>query len=426
MSWINPNLNTDNSEQLEELQNEITDIGEFVGYYWKFIQQGPSTITGNNTDGFNASFPIGNDTSFAYSNFQKTNFEIDFVINFATTNNIFVGITENPDLDFAPSSYPSMDCVLYGLLIDQNSSNEALFKILSGVASPTSFKWGTNYKITYDGINLRFFVDNSNVLTYNVNLSPCNIVIGSVYGGVINNIFFTGSSSGEVGANLSDILKNGNSAEGQNILDINSITVNTNINLDNLILNANNEIFQYANTTDTGLIFDTVINPVSLCINTTVNNLTSKVVNGNSSTSILSFSPNKKIDNCTYFTLNFNSLSFTFDRLSVGVSTPETIFIFITDTLDGDFDENEVLNIGYLTPDLNLGSGGNPEFSKNSILLSFFNDTSTPTGKNLYLNIKVNSSSNSFQYKIDTLDFVSQILAQNYFVEIYNTPNVLI
>jgi hypothetical protein len=403
---------------LNELQNEITDIGEYVGYYWSLTPNDSNiTITGSSNN-FNVSSPNGNNTSYAYSNLTRNNnWTITCVCQ--ANSNMFIGIAENLSETFPGSSSPSMQMINYGVLMDTINGVNDLFPIINGVIGVAGdISTGQTLKITYDGITLKFFVDNVEVSAFEktVSLSPIYLVVGSFFGGSIKNITFTGSGSGGGGTqNLEEVLTNGNDGGNLNITNVNNVSLNgdlsilenknlligTNTNQEfkiygsssspqfNLIHNDTNTLIttdilqidqstmtytfgnqELANasiptlkvqgvandTTFEGVILDNVINPPALYINSNLVNATTKIISTGQATSILEINLDEYNLYNNFSTL-LKSLSFTNTILQPNGFSVVAQF-FISDTLNGTFDNSEPLNISWTvamgTPTANI------------------------------------------------------------------------
>jgi hypothetical protein len=223
MSFINPDLT------LLKIENEITNIGEYVGYYWELIPNDNNINVSGSSNNYNVSSPNTNNTSYAYSNLTRNdNWTITCICQ--ANSNMFIGVAENLSENFPNASSPSMQMLKYGVLMDTIEEVNDLFPIVNGVVgSGINITAGQTLKITYDGITLKFFVDNNEVLAFQqiVSISPIYLVVGSFYGGSIKNITFSGSGSGGGGTqNLEEVLTNGNDGGNLNVNNINNLSMN--------------------------------------------------------------------------------------------------------------------------------------------------------------------------------------------------------
>ncbi|HEY9705359.1 MAG TPA: hypothetical protein V6C58_23170 [Allocoleopsis sp.] len=490
MSWINENLQILNLQnEVNELAQEVDNIGQFTGYFLSLVPQNGIGITGSGASGYTITCTDGNNTQWAYSTLTKQIFNITFTINFNSNNNVWVGISESLSDPFVNPSAPSMEYCKYGMLIDQMGGNENLLEIENGIFSSTAYKWGTTYNITYDGTTLKYYVDGVNVISHTTTLTPCYLVLGSFQGGTIDNVNWSGSGgSSSPSTNLAEVLATGNDAQNQDIVEVRNLGVNQVITISNEYDNISMLQFLYEGTDNqdyfalvgstadtgnlsfskynngnllstpleltqtqinlsvptvssssftstgynidisgnTGVCFDNVSNFPNICAITNLSGIDLKPFNANSPTSLLLFKPTTMKEYLNNYTLFFKTLNFTFDILvGSGITQNLNVLLYLSTTLNGDVDNTNPLNIGWTSPNLNFNTGGQPLFNGSNIFTSFFDTTGNMNNNGIYLNVKIVTNNNSQQFQLTDVSIVSQLSALYYGVENYNNPTIL-
>lgn len=430
--------------KINSLQSELDALSVFTGYTYVLNPTGGGLIDGNSFEA-----PQGNNTAYAVSSVnRKEPWTITFNVSSATTNNVFVGVSQDPSRVFPNASSPSMQMVDFGLLIDRNGNNTGLLEIVDGVFAITAYQLGTSYKLTYDGTAITVFINNIQIYTRSVSLNPVYLVVGSFNGGQVDNISFEGDGSGGSGGtlNLQQVLANGDDAGNESIKNVNELTVNggalfgsglsilqnqqirlttdTNQSIqlygspstpqfnithsgdELLTINTSSMVYSFGyqdlnkpsiptlkiqgvanDTTFEGIILDSTINPPSAFIASILTNQTTKNINSGSPTSIL------KIDTGAYnfynaFSSVLTSLSFQNNIVGANPGTSIVALFYLSDTLDGDVDSSTPLYVGFTTSDINpLGGIANVSASK-VVLSNIFNEAAPL----LYLNVKIASA----------------------------------
>jgi hypothetical protein len=464
--------------KINSLQSQLDALSVYTGYTYELISTGGGTVDGNS---FFA--PQGNNTAYAYSSVQRDEpWTITFSVPNVPGNDMFVGITQDITQTFPNPSSPSMAAVEYGLLIDTNN-NQGLFKIIDGQYSTTGYDIGTYYKMVYNGSVISVSIDNIQLYTYPVTLQGVNIVVGSFAGGQINNIVFDGVSTGGGSGsnqNLQQVLAIGNNAGNEDILNVGNFTANKYINIGNQISNSSQLHFYYANGTETGnnfqlvadgtsggqlavqfytgttfnnspvlirsggvivqgsmsaheygvnyngqdgVVFDSLVNLPNVVFNSTVSNATSKIYPTNTATSIYQFDIAGYNEMLNNFTMYFKSLAFQFDVTGGSNANAITVQFFLSDTLNGDFDATNPLNISWTSGNLNIPTGGNPNVNTSKVILGLLSDA-TPLVDGIYLNVKTTSTDPSNTFQLSNLSFETQLTAGFLAVKSF-TPQLL-
>lgn len=391
------------SLQINKLVEEINDIGEYVGYYWSLIPNDNNiTISGSNND-YSVSVPNTNNTSYAYSNLTRNdNWTITCVAQ--ANSNMFIGVAESLSADFPGAFSPSMKMVNYGVLMDTQGAVNDLYPIVNGVLGIAyNITAGQTLKMTYDGITLKFFVDNVEETTFQqtVSIDPIHLVVGSAYGGSIKNITFTGSGSGSGGTlNLEEVLQNGNNANNLDITNLNNlyvsqihknpsgavITINDNVSAQNIYATqgldlAENQAVKFnLSGGDTMNIYADTTNPELQFEYEDENNITTQLLNINKSNMTFTFGE-QDIDDPTIPTLKVQ-----------GVANNIPFEGLVLDT---------VIN----PPNIYINSVINNQTTKNII-------SGTPTSI-LKIDTGVYNYYNCFNSLLKTLSFQNNILSAN-------------
>lgn len=224
---------SNSSAQVSRLANQITQIGEFVGYYYTLTLVGDGQLYNNNA----VSFPHANNSSYCYTSTTKeTTFQGS--ADFGTGLNCFIGISKNLSENYPGSSSPSMKMIDYGLLVNNQGEDPAvLYLIINGVIGSTATSSFTTPVITieYNSDDGKlYFYDGNNELTgftktLGTTIDPYHLVLGSYYGGLVERIIWSGgnnSSLAPIQQNLEQVLAVGNNGGGQSIENV-SILANT-------------------------------------------------------------------------------------------------------------------------------------------------------------------------------------------------------
>lgn len=224
MSYLNPDI------QLNNLNEEIIAIGEYVGYYWDLIPNDASiTVSGENND-FKATVSNGNNTSYAYSSLKRNDL---WSCSCSITDNSYMamGISTNLTASFPNPSAPSMKMMNYGMIVDRQNAN-GCWQVVNGVitGTATTYNVGDVLKMEYNGTTLSYSINDNPVFSnVSVALDSVNLVIASYYGGTAYNISFPGTGGGGGSGstvNLKDVLTNGNNGGNIGMTNVGSITTN--------------------------------------------------------------------------------------------------------------------------------------------------------------------------------------------------------
>jgi hypothetical protein len=87
---------------------------------------------------------------------------------------------------------------------------------------------------------------------------------------------------------------------------------------------------------------------------------------------------------------------------------PIYVQLFLSDTLNGDFDDTNPLNVSWTSPNLNVPTGGNPSVSVDKVLLGFCS-IQTVLDDGVYLNVRTNSTDLTNTFFLESLTFNSQL-----------------
>jgi hypothetical protein len=159
-----------------------------------------------------------------------------------------------------------------------------------------------------------------------------------------------------------------------------------------------------------GLVFDSLVNFPNVLMASSVNNISTKIYPANSAKSILQFNSaiyNEMLNN---FTMYFKTLSFQFDVTGGSNLSPLTVQLFLSDTLDGDFDGSNPLNVSWTSGNVSLTTGGNPNVNTGKVILSMIS-TPPPLVDGIYLNVKTLSTDNNNTFQLQSMSFISQLTA---------------
>jgi hypothetical protein len=244
--------------KINALQQEIEGIGLAVGYFWNFSSSNGLTIDGSDTAS-TISAPDTNNTMYAVANVVRSApWSITTTIN--SDSYMYVGVTTDPTKTFPSPTSPSMVMCDYGFTVNTSNTADAFYSIVSGVETGTAVTCTTGDVVTmnYDGTNITFTINGVVVTGSTIplaTLAPVYLVAGSVYGGSMGPITWsgTGSSSGGGGGtgNLEDVLAAGNNAGNQDILNVKNLSLNNYLNIGNAVGNTSQIHFNYDTGTST-------------------------------------------------------------------------------------------------------------------------------------------------------------------------------
>lgn len=416
------------SIMLNNLIQEINNIGYYTGYLYNLIPVNGAIVSNNNTA---CSFV---DTSQqVYSSVSRnSNWSMSMTVGLNT--NIVLGYSTDLSKVYVGANTIGMQNMDYGILADNQTlgGGMATFYVKGGIYDNntlTSYPNAINtIKINYDGSNLKYYVNNVIVNTISVGIiDDAYLVIGSFNGGSANSITWTGSGSSS-GAlqNLQQVLTVGNDAGNLGIINLSTLNVNNNIECQELeasnqitATNSINAPLLYGNSnklsfasdstknknmdiqtitgsspysgnpvislynqanTKIGQVFDSFFNPSSNSYNFTfTNTLGTKLINPNQFTSIITFPINKGF---TSYSLNFSQFAFSYDSNGSAIPLGQGQFKFwITDVKD-DIPYTLYGN-SFITPD--ISQTGN-YVSPDNIILEYTNVNQSTL---LYLNVYI-------------------------------------
>ena len=395
--------------QINRLVQEITDIGEYVGYFWNLIPSDSGIVISGSSPSFSVVSPNANNTSYAYSNLKRNEpWALSCIVG---ENTFFVlGISTDLTANFPNPSAPSMKMINYGLAFDTQNGN-GIYQVVDGVWSgtPENCDIGSKVSITYDGTTLKYFVNDVQIFSsITATIDPVNLVVSSYYGGSVSDISFTGSGGSSGGSqNLQETLQNGNNAGNLNISNVNLLTVN------DIAASQNITASSFAvslGPQQNGVVFDSLVHLPNVLINSNLVNINSKIYPCNTSTSILQFHTEDYNEILNNFTLFFKTLSFQFNVINGSNATQIYTQFFLSDTLNGDFDNTNPLNISWTSPNLNVPTGGDPLVNTAKIMLALQSEIS-PLVDGIYLNIKTLSSDLTNTFQLQDFSFNTQLNA---------------
>jgi hypothetical protein len=408
--------------QIGRINNEIVNIGEFVGYYYTLVGVGNAKIYNNNSVSFNN----GDNSSYCYTSTSKdTNFSGS--LNTSTESNIFIGISKDLTQSFPTPSSPSMKMIDYGVLIDTQVGSPSYIQIINGKITAVTVGYpgyfGTidfNY-VTQTGV-LSFLINN--VVFYTITLGttledPFFMVVGSFYGGLAQMITWEGGSvyggGGLTSQNLEQILAIGNSANNQNITNVNTLGVlsvgNTTGTLNLFCGSSNQPSVQLIedglknpqltanNGVNTGVYFDSYFNvPRGGIICNSVNNIPTTKQLQNGATSLLEF----QFDNI--YLSSFDAVISTFSFTLISPDPLGVTFSFYLTKNKNAVNTNESTLIS--TSSLLNGS---PFLLSTTGFLNYQN-LSNANDTSLYLNVLTSGTPNAgYNYTLSNFNFNSVI-----------------
>jgi hypothetical protein len=455
--------------KINSLQTQLDELSIYTGFTYELTATGGGLVNGTS---FAA--PLGNRTAYAFSSVKRNEpWTITFNVQDDPGNNMFVGVSQNLSQVFPSSASPSMQMVDFGLLIDYKPPNNSLIQIVDGKFTVTAYQLGTSYKMTYDGTAISVFVNNIQLYTYTVSLDPVYLIVGSFFGGQVNNISFEGQGEGGGSGGtqgLKDVLQVSNDGGDLDITNVKNVSLNGYLEVgdylqvgDNAGVNSQFDMafdnkrwklfgssinpsqgdlsFQFFNNnalvstpfvikpanivsnfqisapdyitdngTNTGVVFDSLVNLPSVLISSSLNNTQSKSYPTNTSTSILQFHTEDFNDELNNFTLFFKNLSFQFGVTNGSNAVPVYVQLFLSDTLNGDFDDSNPLNVSWTSENVSIPTGGNANVSVNKVLLGLLS-SKTPLIDGIYLNVRTNSTDSINTFQLQDWTFESQLNA---------------
>jgi hypothetical protein len=448
MSFINPVIQTN------KLLNQITELEYFTGFLSKFIGVNNPIISNNYT-----SATFINNTQYIYSSISRSaNFSMEMILNL--NSNLILGLTTDITKSYIPASAPSIKMIDLGMVCDSQSNTGFLdiFQVVNGVVGSViqSFPMSIiTAKITYDGVNLKYYVNNNIIYTLPISIVD-NIycVVSSFYNGSCYNLSFTGdNSSGGSGSSqdLKEVLLIGNDAGNNSINNVNNLSSNqvistTSIQTPLLIGTSNNLNFSSDTTKTKGLSLQTITgagpdsgNPYLFLSNqSTINPVTSRVfdtvfnspqtnyyfdfnnIGSGSGTgkiypnipkSIMTFKLNKGYQS---FTCNFTKMIFDIDNQG-STTNPIYLKLYLSNTINSASDDFT----GAFTTD-NLLVDSNFTNIENVILTYYNSNNLNPI---IYLNAFITNDNGGY-YDLNNLDFSGQIIA-NSLLQIYIAPSLI-
>ena len=453
--------------KINSLQTQLDELSVYTGFTYELTATGGGLV-----DGTSFAAPFGNNTAYAYSSInRKEPWTITFSIQEVSSNNMFVGVSQNLSQVFPQPGSPSMQMIDFGLLMDFNEPTNGLLQIVDGKFSTTAYQLGTTYKMTYDGTSISVFVNNIQLYTYTVSLDPVYLVVGSVAGGQVNNISFEGQGEGGGGGgtlNLQQVLANGDDAGNQDILNARNIKLNEYLEIGNAVSNTSqlHMCFDSGNTTtgknwqmvasdtttpqidfqlynnnvlvgsamtikqlfttfndnvisNTGAfftangdaaVFDTAVNLPAIIMNSNVNVSQTKTIPYGSAISIFQWQPTQLNEFLNTFTLFTKQLQFTINTNNG--PTPDSVVLqfYLSSSKDAVFDDTNPLNISWTSTSL----GSIPVvFSQTApnVLLSFNDSVNTVLVDGIYLNVQATGTFTAGSTYYLDINFVSDITA---------------
>lgn len=436
---------------LNQLRSEIAMIEQYIGLTFNLIPKNGITVTGTSQN-----FTVTGTTNnqYAYSNLQRN--EPWNTTAYPQEGIMFIGVSTNIEQIFNPSSCVSMQMINYGIYANMSASKYGY--ITNGVFSgfEGGITAGQNIGLSYDGTTLKYMVNNDYPFDTSASIAPVSLIVGCFEAGSISKITWTGSGGGSVtpSVNLAEVLLNGNDAQNQGIINLQSLELNGRIGIDSdndcqivlsgsestakphvamvfgnsllsfqsygysaslNMLDLNGDISQAVFGTKNLLVggdsqvFDVKYNNPNFLVNSNVSNLVSKQFQVNSPTSILQWDLTDHPNN-NNFTLFLDNLSFNMNVQGENV-TSKFLFIYISTILNGDFDTSIPDNIGWTSANICPSTGGNLNQTGSNIILS--NLITTFPNTKLYLNVKIATLDLINAFYIQDLTFKSTLTCNN-------------
>ena len=373
--------------KINQLQAEVQGIGEQTGYFWNLISPNGLTIDGGDSASSIAA-PNNNNTMYAYSDvFRDEQWSMTCRL-VGNNSNMFFGYTKDITQEFSGASAPSLKAVDYGASFDFNNQQDAGFIVLKGIngaGGSFNISGGQLVKIAYDGTSIKTSVDDYQVDEVGIpDLGPIRLICGSYYGGQLNSITFSGTSSNgvipppPVDPTLLQVLTSGNNAGGLNIDNVGTIELSNG-----------------------GSVLDTITLPPNLVLisNPNISIPTTGNFNGGQVYSIMSI-PLSNV-NYNWWTLYFSTFNFKCDVSGEGAS--QWVFKFwLTDTQGATPVDSNPLNVAYTTPNF-TGTLNAP-----GTVLSFQNTDNVTT---LYLNFQATSNNPTLVFNFEPINIGFQIIS---------------
>jgi hypothetical protein len=108
--------------KINSLQTQVDELSVYTGFTYELTATGGGLV-----DGTSFAAPFGNNTAYAYSSInRKEPWTITFSIQEVSSNNMFVGVSQNLSQVFPLSGSPSMQMIDFGLLMDFNEPGNGL------------------------------------------------------------------------------------------------------------------------------------------------------------------------------------------------------------------------------------------------------------------------------------------------------------
>ena len=234
MSW-----NT--SIQLNQINNEIANIEEYIGINYTLVPSNGAIITNNNQ-----TFISNLDTQTAYTSSQRQTV-FSLTCKPSVGSNVAFGVSLNVNQSFPNYSFNATKNMDYGLICDYMTGQQppvlpAIFFVKDGVFisansyAPYNQNYQPTFTISYDGATLSFYVNNTLITP----ITQTNLTLGAVsavFGNIvsvpisIDNIKFTGSAPDgnfpQQPQNIQQVLQTGNDSGQLSINNVDNITLNT-------------------------------------------------------------------------------------------------------------------------------------------------------------------------------------------------------
>lgn len=452
------------SIMLNNLIQEINNIGYYTGYLYNLISVNGAIISNNNT-----SVSTNNNNQYAYSsNNYLTTWTTQATA--AINTDMFIGVSTDINQVFPGASTVSMQMINYGILIDNISNDEStIFLIKNGVVVFTIFKVSplltSTIKMSYANGTINFYLNNTILTDFTqtgLNLENVKLVIGgytTASNGTLNNIQWSGTGGSSSGSQtLAETLQFGNDAGNLAIDNVLALTVNNNIEcfdlgasyqvsagnsvITPLINGINNDLafstdetknkcmdiqiitgsnpaagnpivsLYNQNSSKIGQLFDTYFNTpmTNYTFGYSSEGPTGKIY-PQVGKSILSFNLLKSYQS---FEMNITTLNFNIDNNGQG-GLPIIVQLYITPVLNGPFYKEYIGS--YTTEDISISHNFT---STDNIILTYMN---TNTSQTLYLNVYI-ANQNGGNYDLNQFVIAGEVIA-NCMPQIPITPALI-